>query len=212
MRRTTLAVAMLLVCFMTRATAQAPLPVAERISRHGDTSTRVSLFSNHVVVVTITTEGQQGFMRQLTLPDDQYLIYLKILEEAVAELGERPVTSAIDTSRDGVDITLNVGTGGPRALSFSPMATVTLPLARIMGALDDLEQLARTASPSAEELRSWDPQRGDRVELMTGGFARVVEVVEDGVLILEHEATYVREVVPPDARDDVILHVVERAR
>ena len=126
--------AILMVWLVTRAAAQAPLPVAERISRHDDTSTRVSLFSNQVVVVTISTDGQQGFMRRLTLPGDQYLIYLKILEDAAAELGERPVTSAVDTSRDRVDLTLNVGTREPRVLSFSPMATVTLPLARIMGA------------------------------------------------------------------------------
>jgi hypothetical protein len=204
--------AILMVWLVTRAAAQAPLPVAERISRHGDTSTRVSLFSNQVVVVTISTDGQQGFMRRLTLPSDQYLIYLKILEDAAAELGERPVTSAVDTSRDRVDLTLNVGTREPRVLSFSPMATVTLPLARIMGALNDLEQLARTASPSAEELRTWEPQRGDRLELMTGGFARVVDIYEGGVLILENETTYVRQVVPPEARDEVILHVVERSR
>jgi hypothetical protein len=203
---------MLILWLVTRAIAQAPLPVAERISRHGDSSTRVSLFSNHVVVVTITTDGEQGFMRRMTLPDDQYLIYLKILEDAAAELGERPVTSAVETVRDRVDLTLNVGADGPRLLSFSPMATVNLPLARIMGALNDLEQLARTASPSADELRTWRPQRGDRVELMQGGFARVVEVLEEGVLVLEHETTYVRLVVPQDARDEVILHVVERAR
>jgi hypothetical protein len=47
---------------------------------------------------------------------------------------------------------------------------------------------------------------------MTGGFARVVEIYEEGVLILENETTYVRQVVPPEARDEVILHVVERSR
>ena len=193
--------------------AQAPLPVAERSTRHGGTATRVSLFSNRVVAVTIASEGVQSFVRTLTLPEDQYLIYLGILEEAAGELGERPVNSDVSTSRDSVELTIHLGPEAPRRIGFSPMATVSLPLARILGALDDLEALVRSSSPSAEELRTWEPRRGDRVELLTGGFARVVEVFEEeGVLVLEHESTYIRQVVPADARDDVILHVLERAQ
>ena len=212
MTRHCFAAAVLVVCMSAPAVAQAPVPVAERIVTHGETTTRVSLFSNRMVVVTISERGTQGFLRQISLPDDQYIIYLSILQDAAAELGERPVSSDVSTSHDAVELTLHLGPEAPRVLRFSPMAVVNLPLSKIIGALNDLEEQVRTASPSAAALDTWEPRRGDRVELMTGGFARVVEVLDEGVLILEHESTYLREVVPVDARDRVVLRVVDRER
>lgn len=210
MTRRCFAVVILVALSTAAVVAQAPVPVVERITTHNGTSTRVSLFSDRVVVVTISEDGSQGFMRRITLPEVQYMIYLSILQDAAEELGERPVSSDVSTSHDAVEISLHIGPEAPRVISFSPMASVTLALARITGALNDLEEQVRAASPSAAELGTWEPRRGDRVELMTGGLARVVEVLDEGVLILEHEATYIREVVAPDARDEVILHVVER--
>jgi len=212
MTRFSLGLTVIIALAATSIGAQAPVPVAERVMTHGDTATRVTLFSNQVVVVTIREAGVQGFMRQIALPDDQYIIYLSILQTAAEELDEEPVSSDVSTSRDSVELTLHIGPNAPRVVSFSPMATVALPLSKIMGALNDLEDQVRNASPSAAELSSWEPRRGDRVELRAGGYARVAEVLEDGVLVLEHESTYIREVVSADARDQVILHIVDRAQ
>jgi hypothetical protein len=212
MTRRCFAAAVLVACMSASAVAQAPLPVAERIVTHGETTTRLSLFTNQMVVVAISESGTQGFLRRLSLPDDQYIIYLSILQDAVAELGERPVSSDVSTSHDAVELTLHIGPDAPRVLRFSPMAIVNLPLSKIIGALNDLEEQVRAASPSAAALSTWEPRRRDRVELMTGGFARVVEVLDEGVLILEHESTYLREVVPVGARDRVVLRVVDRER
>jgi hypothetical protein len=44
---------------------------------------------------------------------------------------------------------------------------------------------------------------------MNGSYAKVVEIWDEGLLILEHEDTYVREIVPPDMRDQIILRVVD---
>jgi hypothetical protein len=194
----------------TCLSAQAPVPVVERVVTDGDVVTRVSLFSNAVVVLTISTDGTQGFLRRITLPDDQYMIYLGILQNAAGEIGSRPVTSAVSTSRNSVVLSLHVGPDAPREIRFSPMATVSLPLARIQGAMNDLESLVREASPSTEALRTWKPRRGDRVELMTGGIARVVEVLDEEVLVIENESTYIRQYIARDARDDLILRVLDR--
>jgi hypothetical protein len=75
--------------------------------------------------------------------------------------------------------------------------------------VDDLELQVLEANPSADEIRSWEPHKGDRVELMNGAFATVVEVWPDGLLMLEHDLTYVREAVTPDVRDQVILRVMD---
>jgi hypothetical protein len=93
-------------------------------------------------------------------------------------------------------------------IRFSPMSVVKMPLARIQGALDDLEFHVLEASPSAEALRTWVPRKGDRVELMNGTSATVVEVWDDGMLILEHDSTYVRESIAAGMRDQIILRVV----
>lgn len=189
--------------------AQAPIPVVERVFTERNVTTRVSLFSNSVVVVSISENGVQGFVRHQTLPADQYMIYLGILQDAANELGERPVTSEVSTSQSEVVLTLHIGPDAPRVIRFSPMSTVSLPLSRITGAINDLEGLVRAASPSAEDLRSWKPRRGDRVELMTGAFARVAEVLDEGVVVLEHEDTFIREYLTPDQLDTVVRRVVE---
>ena len=106
-------------------------------------------------------------------------------------------------------ITLHIGPDAPRTIRFSPMSIVKLPLGRIQGALDDLQLQVLEASPSAEAMRIWEPAKGDRVELMNGTTATVVEVWDGGLLMLEHDLTYIREAVPQEMRDQVILRVVE---
>jgi len=202
----------LLALVAVAASAQAPTPVAERVATHRDVATRVSLFSNQTVVVTIRDKEEQTFLRRITLPMDQYMIYLKVIENSATELGEDPISSSVATSTARVEITLHVGPDAPRRIVFSPMSSVSLPLSRILGALDDLERQVFEASPSREELRTWEPQRWDRVQFFNGTFARVIEVWDDGTVVFEHEDTFIREIVPADRLDRVVLHVVDRER
>ena len=191
------------------ASGQAPVPVVERTVTQGERATRVSLFSNRVVVVTTRLGGEQDFMRHITLPNEQYMVYLATFQSDAEELDDQPVSSRVSTSHAEVVLTLHVGPDSPRLIRFSPMSGVKLPLARIMAALDDLQLRVFEASPSAEAMRNWEPQKGDRVELLNGSFATVIEVWDDGLLILEHDRTYVRESILPGMRDQVILRTVE---
>jgi hypothetical protein len=201
--------AVILSALAATASGQAPVPVVERTVTKGEVATRISVFSNQVVVVTTRHGDDQVFARHITIPDDQYLVYLTAFESNAQVLDERPITSKVSTSNAEVTLTLHAGLDTPRLITFSPMSGVKLPLARIMGALDDLELQVFEASPSAEALRTWEPKKGDRVELLNGSFAAVVEVWEDDLLILEHDRTYVRESIPPDIRDQVILRVLD---
>ncbi len=191
------------------AFAQAPVPVAERVVTERNLATRVTLFSNGAVVVSMRRDGKRDFLRRITLSDDQYMVYLVVIQENAEEFGKEPISSDVSTSTAAVQLTLHVGPDAPRLLRFSPMAVVSLPLSRIQGALDDLQRIVLEASPSSEEIRNWTPKSGDRVQLMTGAFARVVEVWPEGVVVLEHEGTYIREMVPPGALALVILHIVD---
>ena len=60
-------------------------------------------------------------------------------------------------------------------------------------------------------MRTWEPKKGDRVELLDGTFATVIEVWGDGLIILEREKTFIRVSILPDGRDQVILRVVDPA-
>lgn len=207
--RTVLAVAFSIFAITASAQEPAPVPVIERFSTQGDVVTRTSLFSNGVVVVTIRQAEVVDFMRRITLPEDEYIVYLGALETAAKELGEKPVTSRVETSRANIELSLNIGPKAPRRLEFSPMSTISLPLSRIVAVVDDLELQVRSASESAERLHDWEPKRGDRVQLMSGSYAKVVEIWDGGLLILEHEETFVRESLPADMRDQMILRVVD---
>ena len=208
MTKAGLALAVITVVAAT-AFAQAPTPVAERVVTERNLATRVTLFSNGAVVVSMRRDGRQDFLRHITLPDDQYMVYLVAFQTNAEELGKEPISSDVSTSTAAVQLTLHVGPEAPRLLRFSPMAVVSLPLSRIQGALDDLQRIVLEASPSTEEIRNWTPKSGDRVQLMTGGFAHVVEVLPEGVVVLEHEDTFIREMVPPGSLDQVVLHVVD---
>ena len=189
--------------------AQAPDPIAERFVTYRGRTTRTTLFENRSVVVSISEGGKQGFVGRITLDEEDFAVYKGIIAVSAEALGESPVSSQVETAEASVMLVLHIGPDAPRLLRFSPMAAVSLPLSRIEGALDDLQEQVLTASPSAEEMRTWVPKKGDRVRLFSGAYAVVVEVWEDGSVVLEHEGTFVREIVPVGVRDQVIVHVVE---
>lgn len=199
----------ILTVLATTVSGQTPVPVIERTVARGDISTRVSVFSNRVVVIAMRQDGDLNFTQRMTLPEEQYMVYLATFQTNAEELDERPIVSRVDTADAEVVLTLHVGPEAPRMIRFSPLSGMKLPLARIMGALDDLQAQVLEASPSAEAMDGWEPQKGDRVELLNGSLATVVEVWADGLVILVHDRTYIRESVPPDARDQVILRVME---
>jgi hypothetical protein len=207
--RAWIAITVVSILLAASAPAQVPVPIVERTTTQGDVSTRVSVFSDRTVVVTIREGGVQGFVRLMEVPQDSYIVYLTTLQTNASELDEEPISSSVGTSNSMVELILYVGPDAPKTFRFSPMASLSLPLSKIMGAVNDLEQQVRESSPSAFELKSWQPKRGDRVQLMNGTYARVVEVWEDGLVVLEYEETFIREMVPPDRYDDVILHVVD---
>ncbi len=196
------------------ASAQAPIPVVERVFTEGEIATRVTLFSNRVVVVSIAENGVQGYFKHIDsaagpvsdLPRDS-------AEERSKSLGEKPVTSAVSTPRSQVALTLHIGPDSPRKIEFSPMATVSLPLAQISGRHQRPRTswfASRARPPKISRVGIPDAATGSNS--WTESYARVAEVLDDGFLVLEHEDTYIREIVGPDVRDEVILRVVEREK
>lgn len=191
------------------ATAQAPAPIVERSLTVGDRTVRTTLFDNRVAVVSVSRGGDRVLLRQLTLPEAEFVGYLAAFQRDAQELAKaerRPMTESMGGAGD---ITLYIGPAARHTVHYSPVAVLDLATGRLVAAIDDLEQRVVWGDPDVAELQSWLPRRGDRVELRAGGTARVVEVREDGSVVLEHEDVAINEIVTEEGRAKVVLRVVE---
>lgn len=188
--------------------AQAPIPVVERVTTHFGRTTRVSLFSNHVVVVAVHSESED-YVHHVTLSFDEYMFYLRALESAASEIGNEPVTSAVEARGSATKLTLHVGPDAPRIISYSPLASLKLPAARVDSMVDDLKNRALSALPGEYEIEHWEPALGDCVKLRQGGEACVTAVNDDGSIVLMQDESSVSYTVAVENRAEVILAVIE---
>jgi len=188
--------------------AQAPTPVVERITDHFGRITRVSLFSNHVVIVAVHTESED-FVHQATLSFDEYMVYLQALVGAAAEIGNKPVTSDVESRDSTTRLILHVGPHAPRIIEFSPLASLKMAAARIDSIVDDIENRALSALPGEYEIEQWEPVIGDCVRLRQGGEACVTAIGDDGAIMLVQVDSSVSFTVAMEDRAVVILAIIE---
>jgi hypothetical protein len=208
--KTTPLIAVLAMLAAVSAAAQAPVPVAERVSTHFGRTTRVSLFSNHVVVVSIRSDSED-YVHRTTLNLDEYMVYLQTLNRAIAEVGETPVGSDVE-SRDSVTVlTVHLGPDAPRVFRYSPLSSLNLAVGKIAAAMDDLENRALEALPGEYEIQQWQPEIGECVELRQGGEACITAISEDGTIVLMRDDIVMTYTVAPENRAEVILKIVEPA-
>lgn len=192
------------------ARAQAPVPVAERATTQFDRTTRVSLFSNHVVVVTIRSDAEQ-FVHRATLEYEEYMVYLQAIESFAAGIGDAPVSSDVESRESSTELVLHVGPDAPRIFRYSPLASLDLSVGKIAALMDDLQARALAAMPGEHELREWQPRVGDCVDLRHGGEACVTEVGEDGTIVLSQDQSGLSITVGVDQRAEVILELHQRS-
>jgi len=198
-----------LLLVLPTAQAQAPTPVVERITTQFGRTTRVTLFSNHVVVVAVRSESED-FVHQATLDYDEHMVYVQAMEAAAREIGNEPVTSDVESRDSTTELILHVGPDAPRILNYSPLASLRLPAGRIASMMDDLQTRALSALPGEFEIKQWQPVVGDRVELRQGGEAFVTAVDDDGTIVLMQRESSVSSTVAMENRAEVILKIGER--
>jgi hypothetical protein len=187
----------------------APTPVLERVLTTRDRDVRTSLFSNGVLVVSARRGGERVLLRQLTLPPDQFSGYLAAIQRDAAELAvadELPV--AVGSRGRGV-VTIHIAPGGPIQFSYSSMTVYGLAATRLLATLDDLEQQMLDSLPEGPGIAAWQPRIGDVVRLRAGSLAEVVEVRDDGSVLLEHRETYIYELVPAVEIRNVVFELVK---
>ena len=189
----------------------APTPVFERFLTIRDREVRTTLVSNAMLVVSGQRAGERIFSRQVQLEPAEYTGYLTALlrdAEALFEADEFP--TAEGSGGKGV-VTLHVGPRSPIEFSYSSMTIYNLATTRLLSTLDDLEQYVMSHEPTGAGIEGWEPAIGDDVRLRRGGTATVVDVQRDGTIIIEHDDTYINEVIPAGQRKNVIFEVVDDA-
>ena len=190
------------------ATAQAPTPVAERVSTHLGRTTRVSLFTNHVVVVSIRSDTED-YVHQATLDYGEYMVYLQALNLAAGDIDAEPVGSDIESRESKTVLIIHVGPDAPRVFHYSPLSSLSLPVSKIASMMDDLQTRALAALPGEFEIMQWQPEIGDCVELRQGGEACVMAISEDGAIVLQREDIVMTYTVAKVNRSEVILRIIE---
>jgi hypothetical protein len=192
--------------------AQAPTPIVERLVEVSNRIVRTSLFSNREVVVSIRVDGDQVALRQISLSEDEFTGYFAAIQRDARDIARSEGRPPVESMAGRATITLHVGPAAPRVIEYSPVAVLDLPTSRLVTALDDLERRVLWGEPSSAELDAWQPRRGERVELRNGVEAEVIEVQQDGTVVVEHDNTWIHEVISPEHRAKVILRVLTSER
>lgn len=187
---------------------EVPTALVERIQVVGGTITRISLFDNRVVVVTMRDHQKQFFFRKWTLSTAEYSVYFNALLKCATRAGLVHHEN-LDEDQSVSTIYLRLPGRKPRRFRISPLQVQDIATSSLSSILDDIQQRVSSLAPSAEALQHWQPKEGDRVELYDGSFATVDEVREEGVIILQHEETSILEVVPFEARAKVIFRIIQ---
>jgi hypothetical protein len=187
----------------------APNPLVERTLTVGSRQVRVSFFDNWVVVVSTRLDDQQVLFRKMTLSEDEFVGYLVALQRDAVELGRGDRRDSTESTAGVGIITLYIGPDAPKEIRYSQIAVLNLVTARLVATLDDLERRVLWGEPAAADLEGWNPKRGDRVELRNGVRAEVIEVRQDGALVLEHDDTWINEVVAAGSWQAVVHRVLE---
>lgn len=196
------------VGFTFAAETQIPTPVAEKITTRLGTTTRVSLFSNRLVVVSVRSDTD-NFVHRAEIEPDDYMVYLQTLESAAETISNDPVSSGVESEASTTTLNLHVGPDAPVSFTYSPLASLDLSLGRIASVMEDIRIQALEALPGEIELSHWEPKIGDCVELRTGGRACVILVKDDDTVILRREDIVITYTVTEDERADVILKLIE---
>lgn len=188
--------------------ARVPAPVAERTLDVRGQSTRVSLFDNRQAVVSMRSDGGEPIVRTLRLSEAEYAAWVGILERSMAS-AEDEIESSVQAFDAVCRVQVHVGPDPPYTFEMPPAAAVDRFLRQVLDVMDLIERQVLEAPEWYEEVTGWEPAVGDRVRLARGPLATVVELVDDGIIVVEHDRTWVREVIPPDARLAVIVDVLD---
>ncbi|HLE61300.1 MAG TPA: hypothetical protein VI700_07170 [Thermoanaerobaculaceae bacterium] len=156
-----------------------PTYIVERVVTVGAEVRRTSVFRNGVAVVVREKAGEEKRVLRQPLTEIELQVLTQIVDESYPDLarfgsvGQSPVEGMVD---------LRLAPPGrePLVARFPLAGVQVMGAARIGQALDGLE--ARMTRPGGihEDLRDWQPNVGDWLELEDGRVVQVIEVLPNG--------------------------------
>ena len=187
---------------------EVPSPVVERVVASQERAVRLTLFDNREAVVSVREHGHQVLARRRLLAEPVYVGYVAATTADRAALEK--LARSTDVLREGGRGRISIFRPGaaPLIVRYSTLQAHDLVLGRLVAALDDLEKYVLETNPSFDAMKRWAPRVGDRVKLVNGQTATVIEVKANRVIVLEYDDAPMVEAIAPPQRSLRIVAVL----
>lgn len=153
-----------------------PTYVVERVVTRPGESRRISVFRDGLAVVVIRAPEREPHLVRVALDPAEFEVVRRVAEESHRGLRD---SSGEFGAPGAASVELRLAPPGHAPLTLRmPLASVpSHGAARIMQALDNLENRLLNDVPGRENLSAWQPVVGERVLMDDGNVAEVVEML-----------------------------------
>ena len=168
---------LLLALVLAAAPTPEPSYVVERVVTVGGELRRVTLFRDGTGVVKRRSATGEETLRHTPVGELVQAQIEQVVREVYPEIAE---FSSMGRGPEGGSAELRLAPPGlaPLTVRISLTAVLSASAARLGATLDALEERVLAGKPPAEDLRTWEPALGERVELDDGTVLTVVTVID----------------------------------
>lgn len=176
--------AALLTAGVVAAATPAPTYLVERVVTSGSNVTRLSVFRDGVAVLVQRGGDGQPKVLERQLDAVERKVMSQVVSECYPEIAALAAPPKVPGS-DTFELRLAPPEREPVIVKFPVAAVLSLGAGRLQQALDQLERKIGSQRGPHEDLSSWEPAVGERVELEDGRVLEVTELVDstDGSMI-----------------------------
>jgi hypothetical protein len=161
------------------AAAAPPTYLVERVVSADGGVRRVSVFRDGTAVLAWSNQGAAKTVRTRHLTEPELAVLAQVVRECYAELkkggamGEGLGSAFVELRLAPVDLE-------PMTVRYSLAAVPMLVADRLARAVDEIETLLLTGKPEREDLREWQPQLDEWIELDDGRIVKIIETMKAG--------------------------------
>jgi hypothetical protein len=153
-----------------------PTYIVERVVTMGGEVRRTSVFRDGMAVVVRKRQGEHQHLVRQRLADIELQVIAQVTEEAYPDL-VRFASPGQGPGLGTVELRLAPPGKQPLTVRFPAGTVAVLGAARLGQALDGIEARMSRFGGAYEDLRDWQPEVGEWVELEDGRVVQVLEVL-----------------------------------
>lgn len=163
------------------ALADGPPPtyLVERVVHVNGEVRRVSVFRDGSFALAWSRPGQEKTVLRRTLLPSELDVMVQVVGESYSEVSKQV---GLAEGAGSALVELRVAPPGrePVVVRYPLESALNLVASRLCKALDELEAVLLSGKPVREDLRRWQPQVGEWVELEDGRLVSIIESLEAG--------------------------------